>query len=264
MAKTSSLYVYGRPNGGSDYHSLTEKFAKHEALKSTRTSSLPLVSFWRPERLDERVCEIEKALSIDVSKAQLCFEYATSLPRDAVKFGKGKASMTDLMILLPDKRIACEAKYSEYVKDIEYRPTVESWLKKGNHDNRKKVIDGWRYLMGDHIEDDANLDKIPYQLVHRVASACADSNRTPYVLYHLFYDEDEVTYNQMKKFVDKLVSWIDGMRLFGVRLLVAATKVDPIVDVPANLSELFLRMNEGLFGDMRDTTICYDGIRTHG
>ena len=234
MGKARLRYVYGRPNGDSDYFLLTGIFAEHEALKSTKTSSLPLVSFWRPEGLEERVREIEEALSIDISRSQLCFEYATSLPPDAERFGRGKASMTDLMILLPNKRIACEAKYSEYIRDKKYRPTVESWLKKGDQDNRRKVIEGWRYLIGRHMADCVCLDKIPYQLVHRVASACADPNCSPCVFYHLFYDDVEVTCGQMKEFAKDLEHWIGEMKLNEVKFIIAATKVSEIENAPAD------------------------------
>ena len=109
------------------------------------------------------------------------------------------------------------------------------------------------------MADSVCLDKIPYQLVHRVASACADPDCSPCVFYHLFYDDVEVTCGQMKEFVKDLERWVGEMQLKDVKFIIAATKVRPIEVVPSDLSDLFLRMNEGLFGDMLDTMVYCDG-----
>ncbi len=119
-------YVYGRPKGGERYKALTEIFAARESLNSEKTSTLPFVQFWHPDGLVERVKCLNDALGIDLVAGQLCFEYPTSLP-PGKEYGKGKASMSDLMILMPKWRVAVEAKYTE-VEDENYTPlrrTVE-------------------------------------------------------------------------------------------------------------------------------------------
>lgn len=112
----SSGYYYGRPEKEGSYESLLSVFSAHESLNSAQTSSLPLVQFWRDDAdLDRRVSEIVQGIpGLDIRAAEKRFEYATSLPP---KSGRGKSSMTDLMILSEHWRVAVEAKYTEYMED---------------------------------------------------------------------------------------------------------------------------------------------------
>jgi hypothetical protein len=190
----------------------------------------------------------------------LCFEYPTSLP-PGKEYGRGKASMSDLMILMPKWRVAVEAKYTEYVKGKNYTPSVKKWLEKDNPENRQKVLAGWKHYIGDRMTNDEKIiNATPYQLLHRIASACADKKRSPCVIYHLFWDVD--TEEQMKEFSEKLERWVKNIELRNIRFIVATTEVSFKISLPEKLpkrklSELFLRMDEKLYGDMTNTQIVF-------
>ena len=125
---------------------------------------------------------------------------------------RGKASMTDLMILSTDSAIAIEAKWTECESRYE---TIEEWENSGDTENHAKVLECWRSYINDYLNDKgcnsriAEVPKdIPYQLLHRVASACytamQNKKKTAIVVYHLFYNKGEDgkkgTESCMKKF----------------------------------------------------------------
>jgi hypothetical protein len=97
--------------------------------------------------------------------AVLSFESAVP-----VQQGHGKASFTDLMITTTNSAVAIEAKFTE----PEYE-NVRSWLRMPPEDNRMHVRLGWMKLInkttGAKLEHDKIVD-LPYQLIHRTASAC--------------------------------------------------------------------------------------------
>ena len=166
--------------------------------------------------------------------------------------------MSDLMILMPKWRVAVEAKYTE-VKDENYKPLVEEWLK-DNPENRQKVLAGWKHYIGDRMTNDVKIINVtPYQLLHRIASACADPECSPCVIYHLFWDAD--TRAKMETFVKSLKDWVEKIELRNIRFIVATTevlfKVSTVKLPVVELSELFLRMDEKLYGDMTNTQIVF-------
>ena len=229
-------------------------------MKSEKTSTLPLVQFWHPDGLVERIKSLNESLGVNLEKGQLCFEYPTSLP-SGKKYGQGKASMSDLMILMPEWRVAVEAKYTEYAKGKNYTPSVKKWLEKDNPENRQKVLAGWKHYIGDRMTNDEKIiNATPYQLLHRIASACADPERSPCVIYHLFWDVDTKT--QMEAFSENLEKWVEKIELRNIRFIVATTEVSFKISLPEKLpkrklSELFLRMDEKLYGDMTNTQIVF-------
>ncbi len=224
MSKPS--YYYGRPpRRDARCVDVIDAFAARESLKSARTSSLPLVQFWNDdEKLPNRVTSISEDcnnLEILSEDSTLCFEYAVP-----VGGGRGKASMTDLMIITRDHAIAIEAKFTECKKNYE---TIDDWLKKGNKSNKMKVLQGWLDYILAHDktlqikEAEGLIGKgIPYQMLHRIASACkvaTDSKDlfnkefSPVVIYQLFYENETpitgrkarfVAESDVKKFADIL------------------------------------------------------------
>lgn len=223
-------YFYGNPNNDGDgYMQVMQTFSFHESLNSARTSSLPLAQFWRPNDLGERINQIRGLKEEEVKRAlsepaKRCFEYPTLLP-DGCE-GKGKPSMTDLMLLSDRYRIAIEAKYTEYLgSGSAYRPLIKDW-KKENLKNRTKVLSGWLCHIGDRIEhNDDILDNIPYQLIHRIASACADigENTAPIVIYHLFFDTS--FHDDAQFFANQLLNWANELRLKEVGFHILLTEV---------------------------------------
>ncbi|MEQ8678802.1 MAG: hypothetical protein RLO17_23035 [Cyclobacteriaceae bacterium] len=169
-------FFYGSPNGLS-YDVILEIFSGTR-VNSIRTSTVPLVQFWKKGA--RRVKKIESKLNLDLEKAKYCFEYPTS-PK-----GKGKSSMTDLMILAGDAKLAIEAKFTEYHKGKDL--SLKEWKTKGNKENRDTVTKGWFEMISKFSAVKfSDLDDISYQFLHRTASACYNSN-SAYVIYLIFYD----------------------------------------------------------------------------
>ena len=216
-------YHYGNPEK-QDWSHVADVFAAHESLNSERTSSLPLAQFWKEENLKDRVKNLETicpGITILPAGSELYFEYGISVPDG---YGRGKASMTDLMIISKQHAIAIEAKYTEVAKRYE---TIKSWLKKSSKaddNNRVKVLNGWLKYISEancfaaNLKDSERVSQIknvPYQLVHRIASACAVANRmnvSPAVIYQIFYDKE--TCKKAAKFATNLLhSWINDLGL---------------------------------------------------
>ena len=250
-------YYYGNPEK-QEWSHVTDVFAAHESLNSERTSSLPLVQFWKDDKLNKRVSSLEKlcpGVKLLSAGSELYFEYGVSVP---IRFGRGKASMTDLMIISNQHAIAVEAKYTEVTKRYE---SIKSWLNKNpqdNNDNKIKVLIGWlkyifdadgfttnplkdwlkyifdtvgstpnpkdwlKYIFDtdgftpnpevrEHI---SQIQTVPYQLIHRIASACAVANKKqvlPVVIYQIFYDDD--TREKASKFAVNLRRWVKTLGL---------------------------------------------------
>ena len=128
-------------------------------------STIPLVEFWRsPEK---RVRELSHSLGLVVpTSVRLGFEHTVSPPR-----GRGKASHTDVMVASSQFVLAIEAKWTEPRYEV-----VGDWL--GDSTNRAEVLRGWCDLLQQRTTDrvDANdLATLPYQMVHRAASACDEA-----------------------------------------------------------------------------------------
>jgi len=114
------------------------------------------------KRLKDLLSKIDRNLGF-VKDVSLCFEYPTK-PRQ----GKGKASMTDLMILCGDYKIAIEAKFTEYTK-TRHAQKIKSWLKSGDHpDNKQKVLEYWKSQIRSFSSDSLSQDisNLDYQFLH--------------------------------------------------------------------------------------------------
>lgn len=276
-----SKFYYGNPENTGSWKQAASIFAAHDSATSAKTSSLPLVQFWKDDNgfkfRVKNLCEAcnNTKLILNDKNNLFCFEYPVSLPENC---GKGKASMTDLMIITENHAIAVEAKFME-CKDNHYKPLVEKWLndapkgytneyQKKIHENREKVINGWLKYINDYLEHIKDYNKlredkvlsIPYQLVHRIASACKvandykvanDRNMTPMVVYQLFYDE--TTKDNMEKFSQNLLAHISELALNNIPIYVVKTEVSEIkkdigpelINGKKRFNHLFLQMMEG-------------------
>lgn len=188
---------FGHPNPY-DFDTILDQFSGTK-INSFRTSSIPLVQFWK--ETDFRLNELFSKIEIPNDKLILCFEYPTK-----PQLGKGKASMTDLMILSNDSKIAVEAKFTEYKKMTS--DPINEWKKKGaNLENKKMVLNYWTSLIrpfskGLHTD---SLEQISYQFYHRTASACKASEKA-IVIYQIFYDNE--TFKFLEKFKNKLREYV--------------------------------------------------------
>ena len=114
-----------------------------------------------------------------VSPVALSFEY-----RVPVAKGVGKPSCTDLMLLSADCAAAIEAKFTEPRYE-----TVGDWLGPDPSANRIAVLEGWLDLVGSVANCALSVDDVrdlPYQLIHRAASACT-LNRPRHLLAYLVF-----------------------------------------------------------------------------
>ena len=268
-------YIYGNPDKAQLWEDVASIFAAHDSLKSVQTSSLPLVQFWKPNgefpsgnaRKVLELCFETVNLENEFRNAELCFEYPVPVHKDCK--GKGKASMTDLMIITDHHAIALEAKWKECGKAY---PSISKWETPngGTNDNRKQVRDGWLQYINTYLKDrgfaeispkEEDYKIIPYQMLHRIASACAVANERKtdaIVIYQLFYNENngdlkEITEKKVQTFANKLNEGY--AKLFGkekpIQFRIMKTKVTKGKDFDTaiakckncgDLSELFLEM----------------------
>ena len=173
---------FGKPTHY-NYSTLLDQFSGTK-INSIKTSSIPLVQFW--QNTDIRLNELLKTLGLTSDNVKLCFEYPTP------SAGKGKSSMTDLMIICDDTiKIAIEAKFTEYLKNNIKNETIKKWLNIKNTDNRKNVLNHWTELIEPFSKnlDELLIQDINYQFYHRTASACFESNKAV-VLYQVFKEVD--------------------------------------------------------------------------
>jgi hypothetical protein len=151
-----------------------------DAFASPRRSTVPLVDYWRVP--NPRLDQLSDWLGVPRNEdSALHFEYEVPVRR-----GRGKSSFTDLMILRDDVAIAIEAKFTEPRYE-----SVASWLGTAPTMNRRDVVDGWLAAIETTTDSTINHDAIknlPYQLIHRTASACcAGAHQRPvFVVYQIF------------------------------------------------------------------------------
>lgn len=187
---------FGKPENY-DYQTIINQFAGTRT-NSIKTSSVPLVEFWKDT--EYRLRELSEGLNLELDDSTLCFEYPTPTK------GKGGASMTDLMILNKRIKIAIEAKYTEYLtNNYKSAENIREWLKV-NPENRKKVLEHWMsiikyFSLGLDID---RLQKTEYQFLHRTASACYESDKA-YVVYQLFYDSNN--YEELETHIKRLIEY---------------------------------------------------------
>lgn len=187
---------FGQPNSY-DFDTIIDQFSGTK-INSFRTSSIPLVQFWKDTNI--RLNDLFHKLDLQCDKPILCFEYPTK-----PKQGTGKSSMTDLMILGSDFKVAIEAKFTEYVK---IKPDlIDDWKRAGDKENRIKVLNYWTSLIKPFSNgyDNESLNQISYQFYHRTASAC-NTNGQAIVVYQVFYDNDTLGF--LENYKSKLMDYI--------------------------------------------------------
>lgn len=170
-----------------DFKELVKSFPKSQ-FDSPRRSTVLLLDSWRT--FEPNVNYIEESLRADFSaNCRIHFEYRVSPPK-----GKGKASFTDVMLCGNGTVAAVEAKFKDPAGD-----DVSKWLSKGNKPtNRKQVLEGWLSLIecATGVSLSAKeVSTLPYQLIHRTASACSISARSRHVVYQVFDPAKEGYYS---------------------------------------------------------------------
>ena len=232
-------YYYGNPENSGAWEQTASVFAGHDSVNSEKTSSLALVQFWKPSKgrakqFGEACGLAPEELLADVSS--LCFEYP--VPVSITSGGKGKPSMTDLMIITEWHAIAVEAKWKECREP--YEP-IGVWKNKDNQKNRERVLNGWVGYIEDcgYPVNREKIDDVAYQFLHRIASSCyvaKQKDRKPKVVYHLFYENNDAG---VKKFTDKLEQYYrDLFNEEARRVPFYIIKQKVSVNIPQGMSEI--------------------------
>lgn len=160
-----------------DFPALLAQYPASE-FASPRRSTVPLLGYWRSGAVP--LAEFSAAIGVPAARsAELHFEFEVP-----VQAGSGKPSCTDLMVLTESAVVAIEAKSTEprYAE-------VATWLGTPAAANRSDVLRGWLGLLqrccGRRITID-DVGHLPYQLVHRAASACYPAGPRRWLVYQLF------------------------------------------------------------------------------
>jgi hypothetical protein len=187
---------WGNPKDN-DYDIILDYFSGTK-INSIKTSSVPLAQYWKDYQ--HGISVLSSKLNINDINASLFFEYPTK------SFKSNKSSMTDLMILCDNYKIAIEAKYTEYEKTI--YESVKSWYKKNMTENRLNVLNHWKGVLSNYSSGVFNeSSELAYQFLHRTASACYNNPDNAVVVYQLFWDKNSK--NKLELFEDEIKKYID-------------------------------------------------------
>lgn len=199
-------------------------------------SSIPLVDYWRTPK--PNLDALSDALGWPrLTSAELSFERQVPVVE-----GRGKASFTDLMIISDAGTIAIEAKYTEPPYE-----SVETWLTLGVAANRELVLRGWLARIGEVtgvVLTAQQVESLPYQLIHRTASACSLPSPRHAVVYQVF-DPAHVEY-----YLDHLRTLRDLLKStapFHFMLLTVPTTVRPAIPKGAKGEELRELLREPVY-----------------
>lgn len=164
--------VYFKDEKINSFNEIIDKYGKNE-FKSPYRSTIPLLALFKSEVWNNFGLIAES----DKDNIKYFFESETKVIK-----GKGRASCTDLMIISNDICIAVEAKRTEppYA-------SVKKWL--GDSENKKLVLEGWLEIIEAKTKkaiDIQLINDLPYQLIHRVASACYMKKNKTHIVYLVF------------------------------------------------------------------------------
>ena len=205
-------------------------FGKSEFKSHTR-STVPFLQFWR--RPAERLRELASHLKINVGDSAV-FDFEHKVP---VVKGKGRPSHTDLKVISDYFSLTIEAKYLESRYD-----TCNKWLKDTKTpENKKLVLEGWIDLLNEAATSKISLNdvqELPYQVIHRAASACHDPKDKRVLIYQLF-DADEKKRNMYLDDLKKL------SELMGKDSKISVYYVDCLIDKTTLWRELSKKWRDG-------------------
>lgn len=229
-------FFFGNPkNYGID---LVLEYLSRTKINSIKTSSIPLAQFWKSDTHSKKLKELLSELGISETEPSIHFEYPT-LPTK----GKGNASMTDVMIIGDNFKIAIEAKYTEYCESDFGFKRISKWLEESTKpnkltelsDNRKNVLSSWcemiqpfsknSKIISSNIEDViSEINDMDYQFFHRTASACFNNKNNAYVVYQIFYDDN--TKEKSNTYVEELKRFINTINPNNnLKFLIQKTKI---------------------------------------
>ena len=250
MMDEDRWYYFGFPQGR-----YTEALAGLACTKvnTCHTSSIPLAEFWQPANLGRIGEMLGRAVPGFCPESDLkYFEFPTEAMWKGEKIGN--PSMTDLMIIGPNYKIAVEGKMTEYVR---YREkTIRDWLNEAERAKdvtlRRHLLSAWlNYIheagctgIADYGEFFRDCKDVSYQFLHRTASACKktgiEKGVMPVLVYQLFFDaNDREHIAKMEEFKCELRRWAAALKLQNIKFVILSVPV-------MNMGEVWER-----FGSMR-------------
>ncbi|MBN1460723.1 MAG: hypothetical protein JXA57_14405 [Armatimonadetes bacterium] len=159
------------------FESLLQKYGQKE-FKSPRRSTVPLLAYWRDA--ERGVAELAEKLGVRVGDS-VVLDFEHELP---VQRGEGKPSCTDLLVTWGSVSATIEAKSTEPRYD-----DVRKWLGPEEDSNRREVLEGWLDVLRAECQPTlslADIEELPYQMIHRAASACVTGMKRRWLVYQLF------------------------------------------------------------------------------
>ena len=147
-------------------------------FKSPRRSTVPLLAYWKAAEQSTRAWS-EMLGFVPSGRVGLDFEHEVPVQR-----GKGGPSCTDLRLTAGDVSVAIEAKSTEGRYE-----DVTTWLSEPASRNRLEVLTGWLDLFRNCTSTKIRLEdvaRLPYQVVHRAASACYGDAERRWLVYQVF------------------------------------------------------------------------------
>jgi len=269
-----SKCFYGDPQNGT---CATEKLQEMSIdkdnciLNTFRTSTVPLMEYWNEKHHLALFKELE-SLPLGISKEKWnsmikVFEFSVFPPK-----GKEKASVTDLMLSADDIQIAVEAQFTEML-DCQYQ-TVSQWLKEGSYANRLAVLDGWCDLLNPFLDTTISatssfIENMPYQLLHRAASACMDRPKQAVLWYQLFCEKGVLSREDVRVYEHEIVRSVENIHFsehFNVLITLNTVRYATDIvahfsreDASAKLNQLFARMLSAypIITDFGDIEVLY-------
>ena len=220
---------YGRPEN-STFPDIIDQYSVGE-INSLRTSTLPLLNYWKDA--DRRLPGFLDGLGIRTEVRRICFEYPTR------SYRSNKSSMTDVMLFSDNWRLAIEGKFTEVANKQE---TVSKWNSRRS-ENRSRVAAHWASMLRPFAEfglSEDSISGIPYQFLHRTASACFQNKTNACVVYHVFYDDrTESKADEFRKMLADACAILKPRATLRVWVvLTGAELIDPNVDKQDALQRL--------------------------
>lgn len=178
-----------------DFNSILDAYS-NTSVNSNYTSSIPLAQYWK--QTEKVLQNLSRSLHLKGKENNVYFEYP------APSVGNAKSSMSDVMLITGNEKVAIEVKFTEVNENYESIKDWYSRVKTGN-----KVLPHWVEILKPFIKNPDSISKdseIPYQFLHRTASACYVNNERAICLYQIFVSEE--TEENYKSFVENLSSSI--------------------------------------------------------
>ncbi len=202
-----------------EYDALLDCYPEQEFDSPTR-STIALLEYWRFPK--QRVRELTEALGLPVPpQVQLNFEHMEYPPRGR----RRKPSCTDLMVSSPEFAVAIEAKWTEPRYAV-----VEDWL--GDSTNRGEVLRGWCDLLelrAAHRIAEGDLHGLPYQMVHRAASACHQKDVSNCWLVYLMFETAVETRSEYLADLTHLRDVLGAQSSLGIALAECSIEQSPFL-----------------------------------